>query len=130
MELKNCKNCGDLFLYTGNRAICPACVEKEEQEFELVKQYLWDRPNSSLPDVSEATGVKEERILKYLREGRIILGGDSKLRLECEICGGEITYGRICDKCAKILGEGSASGQTDKQSIGYHSKRRDRKSVV
>lgn len=107
MELKNCKSCDKVFLYTGVRSICPECVEKEEKEFELVKQYLWDHPNSSLTEVSEATGVEEKKVLKYLREGRISLGNKSDLKLECEICGTVITYGRICAKCAKALGGGS-----------------------
>lgn len=104
MELRNCKRCGELFLYNGSRLICHNCVEEEEKEFEIVKQYLWDHHNASLRQVVEHTGVKEDRVLKYLREGRIALGDGSDIRLECELCGAEIKYGRICGKCAKNIG--------------------------
>jgi len=114
MELRNCKRCGQVFLYNEVRNICPECVEKEEQDFEAVKKYLWDYPNSSLVEVSEATGVKEEQILKYLREGRIILGDNSQMRLECEICGMQITYGRICSACNKALAGDTTSPPNNK----------------
>lgn len=121
MELKNCKQCGKLFLYNGSQSVCPECFAKDEQEFETVKNYLWDHPKASLQDVSEATGVKEERVLKYLREGRISLADGSGIKLECEICGAEIAYGRICGKCAKTLGfdqphSYSGSKEQDKSS--------------
>lgn len=123
MELKNCARCGQLFLYTGVRNICPDCVAEEEKEFELVKQYLWDHPKASLTEVSEGTGVKEERILRYLREGRISLADGSGIKLKCEICGAEIEYGRICAKCAKSLGlDGSYSGNKGKEKDSSSSK--------
>jgi len=118
VELKNCKQCGKLFLYNGSQSVCPECFAKDEQEFETVKNYLWDHPKASLPQVVEGTGVKEEKILKYLREGRISLADGTEIGLECEFCGAKISYGKICAKCAKALETGiqKAGNKEEKMS--------------
>lgn len=103
MELRNCDLCGKLFLYNGTSVICPNCFGDEDKQFEIVKNYLWENPNASLQQVCEDTGVKEQRVLKYLREGRIQLSDGSELKLHCELCGIEIEHGRICSACSREL---------------------------
>lgn len=116
MELRNCKQCGNLFLYNGTQLVCPQCFEKEEKNFELVKDYLWDHPKASLRQVVEGTGVREDKILRYLQEGRISLADDSSISLQCELCGAKISYGRICAQCAKSLGTDGAASKKGKIS--------------
>lgn len=104
MELKNCKVCGSLFLYNGSPStVCPRCNKKEEEDFELVKSYLWDHPRATLVQVVDHTGVSEKKIIRYLKEGRIELADGSQIPIYCEICGKMIAQGRICDGCAGEL---------------------------
>ncbi|MHB8928185.1 MAG: MerR family transcriptional regulator [Bacillota bacterium] len=101
MELRNCPRCGALFAYTGKN-LCGACLAEEDKEFETLRSFLKENPRASLEETSEATGVKPERILRFLRDGRIIAAQDAAW-LQCERCGRPIIAGRFCPECAKRL---------------------------
>ncbi|MFW5749412.1 MAG: flagellar protein [Halanaerobium sp.] len=99
MELINCKECGKLFSSSGQK-VCPDCLQGEEEKFEIVKEYLWEHPNSTVKKVSEDTGVEEELIIKFMREDRLAAEGllvDYKLK--CKRCGTEIKTGLFCESC-------------------------------
>lgn len=100
MELRNCIKCGKLFIYTNN-PYCPDCRASDEKDFRMVKDYLYDNPGKSLKEISEATDVSPDRILKYLREGRLEVAGEEESSfLKCERCGKGIKSGRYCNKCS------------------------------
>ncbi|WP_422446897.1 TIGR03826 family flagellar region protein [Thermoanaerobacterium sp. DL9XJH110] len=99
MELRNCPECGKLFVYTVKN-LCPDCVKKEEEDFEKVRDYLYDNPGATIEEVSEKTGVDSKKVLEFLREGRLVLKNANAGILSCEMCGAPILTGRYCDKCA------------------------------
>lgn len=99
MELKNCKVCGDLFLHNNGDVICSKCLKKDEEEFGIVKSFLWDNPKATLPQVVDNTGVSEKKIIRYIKEGRIMLADMSEVPNYCEMCGKLIAQGRICSEC-------------------------------
>jgi len=102
-KLRNCLRCGKLFMYTGQR-ICRDCLRKENEQFDLVKDYIHQNPEANIMQVSKDTGVPIARITEFLREGRLHLAERSgNLSIECEICGARISHGRLCDKCARKL---------------------------
>jgi len=101
MNIRHCKKCGRLYQYDGEK-LCMKCRNDEEDEFYKVREYLYDNPNASIVETSEETGVDEEKILKYLRDGRLELKGENLL-LECERCGTPIPTGRYCSKCVKEM---------------------------
>ena len=99
MEYRNCLRCGKVFNYM-SQPICDDCARAEEEDFMRVKEYVWDNPHSNLIAISEATGVSEKRIMKYLKEGRLEIENDeSAPLLTCDHCGKPITSGRYCDAC-------------------------------
>lgn len=100
-ELRNCPQCGRLFAYQG-RNLCKKCQEEEENEYLIVRRYVRDNPGATIFEVSEATGVEEEKILNFLREGRLQSKGLAAV-LECERCGKKITAGRFCAQCIKEM---------------------------
>jgi flagellar operon protein (TIGR03826 family) len=103
MNLINCKECGKVFASAGTK-ICPDCRRSEEEQFELVKEYLWDNPNSTVPAVSEATGVEEKMIIKFIKEDRLQSEGlDIDYTLKCKSCGKEIESGIYCENCRNKL---------------------------
>lgn len=104
-ELKNCKKCGRMFSSINGQLFCSKCRTDDEDDFKVVREYIYDNPNSTVHDVHEATEVAEEVILKFLRQGRLVLKGEG-VGLECERCGKSINSGRFCDKCAHELKSG------------------------
>ncbi|QZY54323.1 TIGR03826 family flagellar region protein [Crassaminicella profunda] len=110
-EIRNCKECGKLFQYNGISKICPRCRRKDEDAFKAVREYIYENTGATLTEVSEETGVDEDKILRFLREGRLeIIGENSALLLECERCGKAIRTGRFCDECAQELKNGLKDG--------------------
>ncbi|WZL73732.1 MerR family transcriptional regulator [Clostridiaceae bacterium 35-E11] len=112
-DIRNCKECGRLFQYTGYIKICPKCQREDEQNFRIVKEYIYDNAGATLTEVAEETGVVEDKILRYLREGRLeIAGENSALFLDCERCGKGIRSGRFCEDCANTMEKELKSGFT------------------
>jgi len=130
-DVRNCRKCGKIFNYIGGAPICPACREKEEENFQRIKKYLYENPGASLTQVSTELDVSIETIKRFLREGRLeIANDDGNLLLECENCGKAIKTGRYCPECERILASGFKSaadqmkldldsrGTTDRRSLG------------
>jgi flagellar operon protein (TIGR03826 family) len=102
-EIRNCPRCGKIFTYLG-RPICSKCVEIEENEFKLVKEYIYDNPGATISEVSQETGVTVEKIMRFLREERLEIKSENcNLLLECEKCGRSIKTGRFCEKCKEQI---------------------------
>lgn len=101
MMLRNCAECNRVFSHPVQK-LCPSCLSEKEELFNKVKQYLIDHPLATISEVSEATGVDTDRILEFLREGRLQIK-PTDVTLRCKICDEEIESGTVCDKCRKKL---------------------------
>ena len=98
-EIRNCPRCGKIFTCFG-RPICNGCIETEENEFKIVKEYIYDNPGATISEVSQETEVSIDKIMRFLREERLeIRSENSNLLLECEKCGRAINSGRFCENC-------------------------------
>ncbi len=103
-EIRECKRCGKMFFYTGvGKCICAECKAEDEAEFEMVKDYIYDNHSATIMQVSKETGVKICRIKSYLRDGRLIIPDGSPIFLNCEVCGTNIKFGRLCRECADTM---------------------------
>jgi len=124
-DVRNCRRCGKIFTYTGS-SVCPSCKRGDQEEFRKIRDYLFEHPNSSSIEVSEATGISVKLILSYLREGRLesdLPNGTASsgkngfdyvkegnygsapevsTGLVCEFCGRPIKIGRVCGICEKV----------------------------
>ena len=98
MDLINCKKCGRAFMKDGND-FCRRCRSDTEDEYRIVKQYVYDNPGATILEVHEATGVAEKLILQYLREGRLEITDDTNFVLDCQRCGTSIKSGKYCENC-------------------------------
>ncbi|MDX9870878.1 MAG: MerR family transcriptional regulator [Clostridia bacterium] len=106
MELRNCPECGGVFTYYSVN-LCPACMNKDEEEFKKVRGFIIRNRHLGIPKIAEGTGVSEEKILRYIREGRInITSANAEMVLKCEVCGKGITSGRLCEICSTKLSAG------------------------
>jgi len=98
MVLKNCTRCG--IAYTpGSQHLCPACAESDENDFKVVREFIKENPKVSLEVVAEATGVEEDKIREYLKQGRLELADLTGPVLECKRCGKPIYMGEYCVLC-------------------------------
>lgn len=116
MVLRNCPECKRLFT-GGQHDICMDCKKKEEEEYDKVSVYLKKNPKRSIDDVVEQTEVPRKKIIKFLKEGKI-LGADittGELLLTCSSCGKPINEGKICKECAEALSQ-KLKGSQQKQT--------------
>lgn len=100
MDLVNCKDCGRTFASESGEAYCRRCRNKNvENEFKIVREYLYDHPGATVAEVSEETGVAETIIMKFLRDERLEIIEDENALLSCQKCGKSIKTGKLCDSC-------------------------------
>ncbi|WP_425448020.1 TIGR03826 family flagellar region protein [Dethiothermospora halolimnae] len=125
MELKNCKKCGRIYAYDGYDS-CSRCRQSDEEEFRRVKEYIYEHPGATIHEVSEETEVSKNKILKFLRAGRLeIKGDDANLILDCERCGKSIKTGRFCNQCTAEMQREFKSAVAPKKSPENERKKRE-----
>jgi hypothetical protein len=83
-------------------SICPVCLGDEEEEIELVKNYLKENPHSTPNEIFEATGVSRVKVIEFIKRGRI-LNPNFWVIYSCELCGEPIREGRVCGNCRARL---------------------------
>lgn len=68
--VERCGECGGLF---GSlpRGVCASCLDRREADFRLVRDWLRDHNGAPIAVVSDATGVDEGLIVRFIREGRV-----------------------------------------------------------
>ena len=113
-DVRNCRKCGKIYNYIGGSPICPVCKQGEEDDFQKVKEYLYENPGANITQVSIELDIGVEKIKRFLKDGRLeITGDDGNMILECENCGKSIKSGRFCETCERDLAAGfrSAAGQ-------------------
>lgn len=126
-KLLNCSKCGRLFESKDGSSLCSRCNENVDDDFSKVKDYIYDHPTCSLKDVSDDTGVPTDSILKWIREGRILLSQDSAIRF-CQKCGAAIISGKYCPKCIAKLQETLKIDQPEETEYrGMHIKSGEKK---
>ncbi|MFZ5640019.1 MAG: hypothetical protein ACOY4Q_04945 [Bacillota bacterium] len=104
-ELRNCPQCGKVYMYMV-RNLCPACIDLEEKQYEEVKDYLRKNPGAQIEQIVEDTGVDESKVLRWMRDGRLIVTGTGgRPVLVCQRCGRQVERGNLCSKCTQFLAE-------------------------
>ena len=101
MEVRNCKGCGRLYNYIGGsyKNLCPDCVNKMEDKFGEVREYIEKNRNATMPMISKDCEVRMEQIERWIREERLFFSEDSPIGIDCENCGITIKSGRYCPAC-------------------------------
>ena len=103
-ETKVCVRCKRMFTYLGyGHFYCPMCKKTDEEDFKIVKDYIFENGTAPAMEVSEKTGISLERINQYLREGRLEIPENSPIFIKCEMCSIDIRSGRLCPDCASKL---------------------------
>ena len=121
MNVSNCRGCGRLYNAITNTKLCPQCVNKLENKFSQVKEYLRENPNSSINKVSKEMDVSVKQIKQWVREERLVFSNTSVGGIECEQCGTLIRTGRFCDSCKFKMANNLASA-LDKPKVNMPKK--------
>lgn len=112
MEIKTCARCKKLFQYPGyGRRICPVCFKNEEKQFDEVKEYIRENKNASIKQIHEDLNISPKLIEEFISSGRLVLGASSPITLTCQMCGAEISRGKVCDKCTQSIADASTSSK-------------------
>ncbi|MBR4724159.1 MAG: flagellar protein [Lachnospiraceae bacterium] len=102
--VETCGHCQRLFNYPGfGSKYCPDCRKIDEENRNIVKEYLREHGQANMYEISIATGVPEADIKQYLRDGMLEIPEGSPIYIKCEACGCDIRYGKWCPACAARL---------------------------
>ncbi|HHY21710.1 MAG TPA: hypothetical protein GX525_07475 [Bacilli bacterium] len=117
-EIDNCPLCGRIFV-RALRPVCESCFREYEKMFQTVYTFIRKKENreATIQEVVEHTGVEEEYIQQFIREGRIKTSQFPNLYYPCESCGSPIREGRICDKCKQNIYDGLKKEDREKRFI-------------
>lgn len=102
MVLQDCSRCGRTFASIDGETLCKKCLAEDlEDDFKIVRDYLYDNPGASINEVAENTKVDRKIIIKLLREDRIEITEVEQSIITCVKCGKKIKSGTMCDECKK-----------------------------
>ena len=96
--LKNCERCGKVFNAEGAENLCAECVIADAKELKKVTDYLRDHPLASLMEVNLKTGVAQQRLFQYIKNGTLKMRRQPE-QFKCRLCGKEIKSGMLCGEC-------------------------------
>jgi ribosomal protein L32 len=126
MTIRNCPECGKIFKIVFNN-LCPECVEQDEADLLLIKDYLLSHVSTTISEIVQANGITARKAFRLLRDRRLIaICEKNKIQiLSCERCRKPVLNERFCPECKEYLsvflskmiggheGEPAYSGETD-----------------
>ena len=83
--------------------LCPDCQKLDEDDFKKVRDFVKENPKVSVEVVVEATGVDEEKVREYVRQGRLDVASFEGKVIECRKCGKPIESGDYCVLCMNSI---------------------------
>lgn len=112
MSLASCSSCKKLFQKV-RKSICPACEAQEEGHYETVRAFLCENPGHNAEQVSEATGVPIDTVLRFIEDGRVEAQGAGS-NVMCGKCGKPAISPtkRLCQSCLEKLNAQLAQQQS------------------
>lgn len=106
MDVRNCKSCGRLYNHFGGQPFCPECMNKLEETFKSVKEYIYEHPQAGVQEISTEFDISISIIHRWIREERLTFSDESPIGIPCESCGVTIKTGRFCKRCKDSLANG------------------------
>jgi len=118
-ELRNCRECGKLFV--GASPTCPECRAAEDALFDRVRGHLAEHPAASVQETCEATGITPGKLRHFVEEGRLVMAASAGLT--CKVCGVPLTTGRLCEDCQEELRRAGERSAKAARKGGFYSRR-------
>lgn len=127
-KLKNCSECGKLYMEVG-QGMCRDCYAVEQEQEQIVYSYVRDHDKCGIKEIVDETGVKEKVVFRMLKAGRFVAMG-LEITYPCQGCGAPITTGKLCNKCstdilnqADVLKAQKTAKKTDRSATMYNAHR-------
>jgi flagellar operon protein (TIGR03826 family) len=81
------------------------CHEKEEKCFEKVYVFIRQKKNrrATMMEVCSATGVEQQKITRFIKQGRLRVADFPNLWYPCDSCETPIREGKLCESCRAEL---------------------------
>ena len=100
-----CERCGGRLKYLGGGEYkCQSCYRVQLDDYGKVREFLYDYGGSMDADMIAAyTGVSEEKLVEFMRDGKISASKMSPFTLSCERCGRAIASGHYCERCQQYF---------------------------
>lgn len=84
-SIRTCHRCNKLLTHGYGElvSLCSECTEKDKEDFRIVKEYIQSHANTTVFDVSQATGVSIKIIMQFVKEDRIqVVDTKNKINLK------------------------------------------------
>lgn len=100
MKTLRCRACKKTYeIGIGLPSLCPECIQKEKEEYDLVRSFVRDRPGVTVDIVERETKVERQKILRYIYDEKLEVYSKTESFMRCRMCGETIYTGILCDKC-------------------------------
>ena len=109
IQLDNCSNCNDLFI-RGSSSLCKNCLNKTNQEVELLCNVFQEYPTIGLDSALSITDISNERFERIAQSGK--LKYYNNININCKICKvplGASSNRALCNNCYNNLFTDSGS---------------------
>ncbi len=114
-NVKLCEFCNRRLPRNYNDTLCPNC-----QEYRLlheVKDFIRENLVNEY-QVAEHFNIPLKRVKNWIREGRIEYrqtdSGTALSSMHCQRCGAPVSFGTLCQKCLKLLNNGTRGYQVQR----------------
>lgn len=95
-----CEKCGGVMIFKGvGEYQCEDCQETAYDDYGKVRAYIEEHRGATAAQIEDAVGVSQRTIRRLLKEGRLEVSEDSRMFLQCELCGKTLRSGRYCPEC-------------------------------
>lgn len=115
VQVKACIKCRCLFETTGEREVCPRCMEMLEKKFKVVRRFIREHELAGIEEVSEQCDITIKQILEWIREEKLSFSKESKVGIPCLSCGISIPIGKYCASCQTKLSKNLSSAYVRKE---------------
>ena len=102
-KLKNCANCGKMFVATRGEKLCRDCLIKEEEKERMVLDYVREHQGCPISEVIEELGVTDKFVKNMIAKGLFTNIERNDLYYPCQSCGKPIRNGTYCSDCLSRL---------------------------
>lgn len=70
--IRTCQRCKKLLTHCYEvSSLCPDCIDRDKEDYRLVKEYIQSHANTNIYEVSQETGVSLKVIMRFINEDRV-----------------------------------------------------------